>query len=120
MSEHTPGPWHIESEPFNVWDQHGCLVASCKRSWKELDVAAADARLIAAAPKLLAACEAVRSAYASHQLYDKCPLPLIEAAIASAKGEPPPRKQHFASGTAFISKTQAQAIIDKRKKEAGS
>lgn len=27
MSEtHTPTPWHIESEPFSVWDQSGHLI----------------------------------------------------------------------------------------------
>jgi len=38
-----------------------------------------------AVPMMLEALKATKDAYASHQLYDKCPLPLIKAAIDKAE-----------------------------------
>jgi len=54
--DHTPGPWRIESEPFNIWSKTGALIANCNapmepdQAWVE---GCANARLIAAAPDLL-------------------------------------------------------------------
>ncbi len=55
----TKGPWKIETEPMNVWDETGRLVARAfgpidsDAGWQEV---CDNARLIAAAPDLLAAC----------------------------------------------------------------
>ena len=95
MSEHTPGPWIASDEP-GVYDI--CVVEheDWRKNWYVVTDGPKraepepDARLIAAAPDLLAACEAVR---------ETCPCdPDINpewidawqsmlAAIARAKGE---------------------------------
>ena len=56
MSQHTPGPWsHMPASPgsklIGVYDQHGGLIAKSGLRASAI----ADARLIAAAPDLLAA-----------------------------------------------------------------
>lgn len=59
----TPGPWIIETEPFNVWTEDGLLIAHCTRGFERFEddeaweTGVANARLIAAAPDLLAACK---------------------------------------------------------------
>lgn len=64
MPEHTPGPW---SEAFEPWDDHPlgarvirnqdqCLIAAIR--YPDREDSKADARLIAAAPVLLKACDA--------------------------------------------------------------
>ncbi len=109
MSEHTPGPWAWEPETeVAVWDQYKELASVERRPqsiiWTRMDGAAAtwivandaDARLIAAAPDLLAACEAVEAQLLRdaegccpeklerlHPLYDQ-----VLAAIAKAKEAP--------------------------------
>ncbi|ARG50668.1 TPA: hypothetical protein ACGJ7L_006477 [Pseudomonas aeruginosa] len=64
MSKHTPGPWEIARSP------HGITIfeiGPCKPDeyagavW--LSVSEADARLIAAAPELLEACQAFKRLY---------------------------------------------------------
>ena len=64
MTEHTPGPWKTRTDYSNskgnadVWtdESHGSvMIAECRGINKD-----ADARLIAAAPDLLVALEAVR------------------------------------------------------------
>lgn len=50
-TKHTPGPWtiagHDDADTMEIWDKHGAF-ASCETR---------NARLIAAAPDLLAACQ---------------------------------------------------------------
>lgn len=59
----TPGPWIIETEPFNVWTEDGLLIAHCIRGFERFEdgeaweTGVANAHLIAAAPDLLAACK---------------------------------------------------------------
>lgn len=59
MEKYLQGPWHVESEPFNVWDQWGHLVARVSKAdkWDDGDgyELRAIACLIAAAPELLEA-----------------------------------------------------------------
>lgn len=85
MSKHTPGPWEVEGVGQ-------VIVPARPPAWRTLadiygehgdeEQADADAHLIAAAPDLLWACEALLSGSA------KAPL-LARAAIAKAKGEAP-------------------------------
>ena len=61
-TKHTPGPW-MESS-FEVWSplngkRFGKVVANLRRAEAPDDEARANARLIAAAPDLLAALEAI-------------------------------------------------------------
>ena len=58
MAEHTKGLWHAGAIG-GVYDQTGDLVANAIRNAKPNEEALANARLIAAAPKLLAACKAM-------------------------------------------------------------
>ena len=85
----TPGPWTLdgpcgfanENEGAMVYAPHGNghLVAAveCKYAPNQM----ANARLIAAAPQLLSACEAARDFGSDYALE------MLEAAIAAAKGE---------------------------------
>ena len=55
MSKHTPGPWHISDDEQNVLAKDGTgnrLIAQCHAG--HLPERSANARLIAAAPDLLA------------------------------------------------------------------
>lgn len=56
---HTPGPWNVESN--HVFDASGYCVAICPYT-KIRPQAEANARLIAAAPKLLAALKRLHAA----------------------------------------------------------
>lgn len=62
-AKHTPGPtesWHVENEPYNVWDADGLLVCRVNAPLEPDEAWARGcrrARLIAAAPDLLAACQ---------------------------------------------------------------
>lgn len=102
-TEHTPGEWtttlavrrstdfveHIKVKADNDWTMAEV------RYWHQHEggpaMAEANARLIAAAPDLLAACEAARPALSAHE-QTGCDCPdseaarLIRAAIAKAKG----------------------------------
>lgn len=91
MSEHTPGPWTVVVSGLAVWSiskppgQNG-VIALCDSVARPYAENKANARLIAAAPELLAALEA---------LYEDWNGPLTEsvqlarAAIAKAKIELP-------------------------------
>jgi dihydrofolate reductase len=87
MSNHTPGPWvakrmpcQTDSHTYNsevVTAEGGECVASLLRK--------ADAQLIAAAPELLAACQAFIDAKTESELNHAAVI--ASAAIAYAKGE---------------------------------
>ncbi len=99
MGDFAAGPWEVRHFPyfsdhrpaicFRVFAENGTLIAPKVRGldMKHGGDAEANARLIAAAPDLLEACKATVSAYSSHQLYDKCPMAMLEAAIAKATGK---------------------------------
>jgi hypothetical protein len=63
MTAHTPGPWTVENKLNRDWSptlvvggEHGVLIADCGMTLLvPTPVASANARLIAAAPALLAA-----------------------------------------------------------------
>ena len=63
MSEHTPGPWK-SAEYFNgdclrvIQSGSGATIAKMSKDWPGIDIEA-NARLIAAAPALLAALKAI-------------------------------------------------------------
>lgn len=68
---HTPGPWHVESVLGDdsypvVWGPDNLLVADPIRSQEDYEAdretVDANARLIAAAPELLAACDNLQQA----------------------------------------------------------
>lgn len=95
MSKHTPGPWFIEDgrtkkidhlNVFHVNDKTPGAASSviakvtCRLTWYEEQTA--NARLIAAAPDLLAALEALRE-----RGHTDATWMLAERAIAKAKGE---------------------------------
>jgi hypothetical protein len=94
MSKPTPGPWtatHDELECFKleagdvaIIDGCGC----CNSPWLSSD---ADARLIAAAPDLLQACQLIVSAFdelkqTSAARYEPLQINAARAAIAKATG----------------------------------
>lgn len=104
-TKHTPGPWHIIHEPtlstyhIRVEDLDAAPVASLfyssggSRPQLSRELIDANARLIAAAPDLLAACEAALSFGEGHP--DRTPSwhdarlatqLTLRAAIAKAKG----------------------------------
>lgn len=89
MTTHTKGPWTIKESTSSamVSVYAGGFSVACTGSAKaEDDNARANARLISAAPDLLAACEAVISELdGDPHRYSLCNT--VAAAIAKAKGE---------------------------------
>lgn len=99
-ARHTPGPWIAAAGPSSVvgWpvvSQQGRSI--CSITWRERAVPAgeaeetkeetrANARLIAAAPDLLATLKAMREAYSDTPISTW--LHAINAAIAKAEGTP--------------------------------
>ena len=100
MSGHTPGPWQQRDDMTSEgWvtiignvdgeiDADGCtfhsydVIAVCEDEYGErLPNVSANARLIAAAPELLEACQAVAASGMRNAAYDAC-----VAAIAKARG----------------------------------
>lgn len=92
---HTPGPWHIglrQAEKI-IYDKTGWAVANATvyHGKEDAEQVKANARLIAAAPDMLAALQEVVDAYQRHfavmpivwQTIDD----IASAAIAKAKGE---------------------------------
>ena len=104
MSEHTPGPWSVYdvtcilgSRGESIAKAFDCETVGFTREMKEaeyhskkLHEAAANARLIAAAPDLLAAAEAalvVLRPWAEHPEVEEA-IRKLEAAILAAKERP--------------------------------
>ena len=99
---HTPGPWHVdehakheittEKGPFWVAHVNYHLEMNGELAKKEVE---ANARLISAAPDLLAVCQAARQALRSYQYGNGSPdlaveiADACEAAIAKATTPPP-------------------------------
>lgn len=96
MAEHTPGPWYavLSNEMVASSAQRGKWYVETADEYPVADVGeddretAANARLIAAAPDLLTACE-IATVFLAHLslLPTEEPRTTILAAIAKAKGE---------------------------------
>jgi hypothetical protein len=98
-AKHTPGPWKvmggmvvIEGEAGRLTDVADCCTGAA--SVKDPFTIAANARLIAAAPELLEACENARNVLAALVTGDlktikpdSAALAELRAAIAKAKGD---------------------------------
>lgn len=94
MSDHTEGPWKV-SRRFDIYSDRGPLVGGTyigtTRGNAELPKSVeltdeANARLIAAAPDLLAACKAFQHAMESYGHIDKTDR-LIANAVKKAEGD---------------------------------
>lgn len=102
-AKHTPGPWHVKSDPFH-FDTLSSIVGGEKRGdgkrfpshelnaevggFADFEIQEANARLIAAAPDLLEALEEAEKCLAeSEYSEDGYARKLVRAAIAKAKGE---------------------------------
>ncbi len=86
-SKHTPGPWTIK--PYKSWDKRILLPEPSiyvDNDDVDQDEASANARLIAAAPDLLAALEDA-FVFIGTSPHDPALLLRTRAAIAKAKGE---------------------------------
>jgi len=115
QTTHTPGPWHVGNEQdYSIVDryaknaewarvrgQNGELVAKVesvhpagKRQSKDFDIEASNARLIAAAPELLAASQAALARLLDPYLGEDDgerqneEIDMLAAAIAKATGSP--------------------------------
>lgn len=94
MTDHTPGPWTFdpnldpENEPV-IWSPAGLDVATVETgAARDENQIVANARLIAAAPELLAVLESLWDAYTAPDgaLGDEDMWLAVAAAIAKAKG----------------------------------
>jgi hypothetical protein len=92
MSEFTKGPWHVYANTVTAGETKGNDVRAESDPWGRVckDCSMEDARLIAAAPDLLAACEAVLilagNVMSSEECNDNWAVKKARAAIAAAKG----------------------------------
>jgi hypothetical protein len=90
VSAHTPGPWHADLpekiHPRFVRDTAEVVIAYCDRGLEE---AKANARLIAAAPELLASLRHAVEACEQEWIGDSEPAWMIAARAAIAKATTP-------------------------------
>jgi hypothetical protein len=93
MSQHTPGPWTVEPYDntdlcgiYRVWEVQRRLVGEDEQAIQREELA--NARLIAAAPELLAALERIESAVRSGDMRSLVVSlqGIVRAAIAKARG----------------------------------
>jgi len=92
VAAHTPGPWREDILLFpSVHDGDGRLVANCLVPFRTREECMANARIVSAAPRLLAALKAMVASYdglrdglTSPVVLDK--LAAADAAIAKAEG----------------------------------
>lgn len=105
-AQHTKGPWLTTNSNAVVSTSNNTIAIPCNRNGEQVAIAGvlsssvsrsearANARLIAAAPELLAALEALRQVavwdddYTTREEMEKV-FALADAAIAKAKGEAP-------------------------------
>jgi hypothetical protein len=87
-TKHTPGPW-TAGVTDSIWNDKGVLIAECGNSMTLGDSEVfSNARLIAAAPELLEACEDALLAMDSPRAYDSAVVAsTLKAAVRKAKGE---------------------------------
>lgn len=83
MMAHTPGPWWVDADPGEGVEVHDGFGRTAS-VWGEEDTATANARLIAAAPDLLAALRRLVDYCDNHSDYDS--IGAACAAIAKAEG----------------------------------
>ena len=81
---HTPGPWRVDR--YDIMSPDGHMIATT-RGILELSHEEANARLIASAPDLLAACEAMLKAW-DGDYFDKYAVYPIRDAVAKASATP--------------------------------
>lgn len=84
MNAHTPGPWHI-GDGTRIIGANSQRVSVCDDNHATPGLA--NARLIAAAPDLLAALKAIADTTCNHGPNEVCCRDLARSAIASARGE---------------------------------
>jgi hypothetical protein len=83
--EHTPGPWRVSSiRPTQIMDDHGIVIAECLDRGTETPFPEANARVMAAAPDMLALLEEIVE---PHELTNDEVLEQARAAIQKARGE---------------------------------
>jgi len=96
-TQHTPGPWRVDNKAFGgsevgaelvIYSSRGIVAMACTIH-EGLVNAEANARLIAAAPDLLAALEALydQEDWNNEDVPANSPIGMAAAAIAKAKGE---------------------------------
>jgi hypothetical protein len=87
---HTPGPWRSEGQ-YVIGEGNQLIAVAGRSTEPEIRIAhEANARLIAAAPDLLAACELMESVYRQNVVNPGEPssvLEALQAAIAKARGQ---------------------------------
>lgn len=92
-NKHTPGPWHVDDDDGTILSEDGSEVfaSHCSGDWHYIEALPADRRLIAAAPDLLAACEAAHLLliFAAGPHEAGAVPAMLRDAIAKAKGEKP-------------------------------
>jgi hypothetical protein len=96
-SKHTPGPWHVgKTAPCIVYDDNGWGVANTVNHDRYVYAMQANARLIAAAPDMLAALQAILQGVKHDDTGDGYAEIVLStddartarAAVAKATGEP--------------------------------
>ncbi len=95
MSEHTKGPWRTDASYTDVFAGDDEFICSCEGSRNGLPLRdeedLANARLIAAAPDLLAACKKMVKLYYPGKDEQQSPgdyIKEVDAAIAKAEMQP--------------------------------
>lgn len=87
QTTHTPGPWEVLAGPeWGGFTVGGQRIVATMREWGFPGEAEANARLIAAAPDLLAALESAEDVLSETDTHLST-LHKVRAAIAKAKGE---------------------------------
>ena len=66
MTTHTPGPWHTAADAQNITTDAGALIARVALKQTVCGAPTANARLIAAAPELLAVLQALEWKAGNH------------------------------------------------------
>ena len=85
--EHTPGPWRMHDMETNtvVAGRPGVFIADCDARSRAPQENSANARLVIAAPDLLAALKAVRPYFEGEHAYDHPACVQLRAAIQKAE-----------------------------------